>query len=234
MKKYITTLKISVISLMIMILLTGIVNATVIYYNQPNNGYWNIDQNLWIEQKAPTTFWAIYFDFAGKTYGGYHGLQTTVTGDKALFSIWNATAASPFTGIEGTGCNTFSGEGVGYHCYLPINITPHTVYKLRVWILNSDQYGQWWGAWVINGTTENFVGQIRTNISNTRLKDSRDFTEYYGSYSYCNQIPRSIVDWQVPSFNNKESTGAYSSNYTQACNNYSNVTTEWIKVDKGS
>lgn len=238
MKKHANKLRTSLILLILTISSIGMASAeqTVITYNQANNGYWNIDQNLSIEQKAPMTFWANYFNFINRIgNGGYLGLQTTSVGDKALFSVWNANAAYPTPYVNGSGCQPFVEFGNGYQCYLPINITTKTIYTLRIWGLDSDTGGQWWGAWISDGTSSNFIGKIRVDSSEIRLRDSVDFSEYYGIWnSDCSQIPRSIVSWQAPTFNNKESTASFNGYYTDTCNSNSNVTTQWIKVDKGS
>jgi hypothetical protein len=88
-------------------------------------GFWNIDQRVQITKKAPSSYWAMLWGFtATPNEGGYMGLQTDGTrfngsrGDTAIFSLWNANAAS------GSNCGTFSGEGSGYSCRLAYRIDP--------------------------------------------------------------------------------------------------------------
>lgn len=234
--------KITAIVLISLIAMSGIASAgehTAITYKWDFFNHWNIDYYLWIEKTAPTTFWANQFTILGEDSNvGYLGIQTTTQGDKALFSVWDANAAEPFTGIEGKGCNTFEEEGKGYHCYLPINITQYTYYRLRLWVLDEDDNGQWWGAWIKNGTdnTDSFIGKIRVNKENDRVRQESSWTEYYGYYSDCNKIPKSIASFLPPYFDNGKSQAIYSKTYGESCKNFdinSNFGEGYVRIDKG-
>jgi len=147
-------------------------------------GYWNVDQLMRVEQKASATYWAKLWTFRGASYGGYMGLQTDgsrgdgTTGETAIFSLWNANAAS------GPRCFTFGGEGVGYSCRLAYPFSLNTYYRLRVWRLNADTGGQWWGAWIQNTAT-----------------GVRNFVEYFGPAMPCTSVPRSQAVWTQPAAN---------------------------------
>jgi hypothetical protein len=183
-------------------------NSMHTYWNDNNGGHWNIDQYMWVEQKTPNTFWAAYWLWEGNNYGGYIGLMTpTTAGDTALFSLWNANGAS------GANCGIFGGEGVGYHCSIEIPINTYTIYKFRIWRLDSDANGQWWGAWV----NDKFIGSIRVNSSNTLISGNIiDFTEYPDS-NQCKLIPSSTVVWSQPVFDNGANRASYGY-FDSACN----------------
>ena len=97
------------------------------------SGYWNVDQQMKVEQRAPATYWAMLWNWQGASHGGYLGLQTNgnrldgTTGDTAIFSLWDANAAS------GPNCGTFGGEGSGYSCRLAYPIAANRYYRYRVW-----------------------------------------------------------------------------------------------------
>lgn len=166
-------------------------------------GYWNVDQLMRVEQKAAATYWAKLWTFRGATYGGYMGLQTDgsrgdgTTGETAIFSLWNANAAS------GPRCLTFGGEGVGYSCRLAYPFSLNTYYRLRVWRLNADAGGQWWGAWIQNTATgvDSHIGSIRVPSANTLLTGVRNFVEYFGPAVPCTSVPRSQAVWTQPAAN---------------------------------
>ncbi len=170
------------------------------------NGFWNTDQIMWVEQKASATFWAQYWTWPDGSNGGYIGLQTNgaAGGDTGIFSLWNANAAS------GPSCGQFSGEGNGYSCRLSFPIYTNTQYRYRVWRLNSDAGGQWWGAWIYDSRSgqDVYIGSIRVPGSRTLMAVPMNFTEYFGNAVACNQVPVSIVDWTQPA-SNSQGNGAY-------------------------
>ena len=222
-----------IIASIAMILTAGIaaaVDSTYLYYNSGNIDMWNIDQSMWLEQKSPTTFWALYWSWKGSDYGGYMGIQTGSSlttkydGETAIFSLWNANGAS------GESCKPFDGEGVGYHCYIPMKVTPDTIYKYRVWRLNSSPEGQWWGAWI----NDEYIGSIRVESKNVYMGNIIGFSEYYGTDVPCDKTPRSISDWMIPTLNNNENTAQYIGNGSNKCNNaviknQNNI----IRIEKG-
>jgi hypothetical protein len=189
---------------MILILASNIVtvpaNAVSVSWKSNGSNFWSIDQSMWIEKMAPLTFWAMEWWWT-KGGTGYLGLQTTssinsaksksITG-KALFSIWDATAA------KGKDCGTFSGEGVGYHCFANFSLRTNTVYTYKLARLNNDGIGQWWGAWIDSDSASTYIGAIRTNSAFTEMGTPIDWTEYFGGG---NASLKSIVDWTPPMFN---------------------------------
>src|SRR6266487_3337161 len=142
-------------------------------------GFWNIDQRVQITKKAPASYWAMTWWFTSTpNEGGYMGLQTDGTrfngsqGDTAIFSLWNANAAS------GSNCDMFGGEGSGYSCRLAYTIDSQIDYRFRVWRLNADASGQWWGAWIQNMKTgvDTPIGSIRVAASKTLMTPPVNFS----------------------------------------------------------
>jgi hypothetical protein len=203
----------------LMLMLISTASGMNIYWNPvTKDNYWNLDQNIWLEQKAPTTFWAEYWLWTNmKTgtstaTGAYMGLQTNgsffnglPSGELAIFSVWNAT------GARGFNCGKFSGEGEGYSCRIPLSIYVNTLYRYRIWQVDSDSTGQWWGAWVLDGHTgeDKYIGSIRTN-SSYRLSVPQNFVEFFGPNLQCSLRPVSIINWGEPTLNN----GQYRSKYS--------------------
>ena len=101
----------------------------------------NVDQQMMVEQQAPATYWAMLWNWQGASYGRYLGLQTNgnrldgTTGDTALFSLWDANAAS------GPNCGNFGGEGSGYSCRLAYPIATNRYYRYRIWRGSADAGG---------------------------------------------------------------------------------------------
>lgn len=164
---------------------------------------WNLDQQVVVEKKGRSTYWALNWWWSGAGQGGYTGLQTDgyrfdgTTGETAIFSLWNANAAT------GPKCGTFGGEGVGYSCRLPYSITEGRAYRLRVWKLDADAKGQWWGAWVQDTTTgkDTYIGKIRVAGVPTTIGTFINFVEYFGPAVACTAVPTSRVVWTQPAGN---------------------------------
>jgi len=115
------------------------------------SGFVNVDQLVSVVTRADASYWAMQWAWTdtSQSTGGYMGLQTNgsrfdgSSGDTAIFSLWNANASS------GPGCGRFSGEGSGLSCRLAYPVYDDgNWYRLRVWRLQSDAGGQWWGAWI--------------------------------------------------------------------------------------
>lgn len=166
-------------------------------------GYWNVDQQMRVEAKATATYWSLFWRWTTSSDGGYMGLQTNgsrfdgSTGETAIFSLWNATAAS------GPSCRSFGGEGTGYSCRLAYTFSTNRFYRYRVWILNKDSVGQWWGAWIQDTTTgvDTYIGSIRVAATRTRITGVMNFVEYFGTAVACGSVPRSQALWTQPAAN---------------------------------
>jgi hypothetical protein len=168
------------------------------------NGFRNIDQEVQITQKVDHSYWALVWDFRETPgSGGYMGLQTDgtrfnhTTGDTVIFSLWNANASS------GSNCGSFGGEGKGRSCRLPYAIDPHINYRFRVWRLEADASGQWWGAWVRNMKTgvDTPMGRLRVAPNQTLLGIPSNFSEYFGTAVACNEVPQSVANFTQPAAN---------------------------------
>lgn len=172
------------------------------FWSWSGSGFWNVDQLVRIDEKARTTFWAEQFFWSGTSTGGYMGLQTDGNrvdgsrGDTAIFSVWGANAARG-------ACRTFAGEGTGYQCLIPYRVATNRLYRYRIWRLDADAGGQWWGAWMIDPTTgqETWIGSIRAAASNTTIGATTNFVEYFGAKVACTQVPRSNALFTQPAAN---------------------------------
>jgi len=178
--------------------------AVHVYWTLPASSWgnlWNIDQVMWVEQKATKTYWAMQFGLAGTADSGYMGLQTGATrpdgtvGEMAIFSLWNADKT------RGGVCAAFSGEGNGLSCRKNYSFSTNTQYRYRVWRTEVDATGAWWGAWIRNQSTgaETALGEI--HIAQTMLNPPLNFTEYWGDAVACTKVPKSIVNWTQPAGN---------------------------------
>lgn len=183
-------------------------------FQGPGDDFWNVDQVLWLTQKAPHTYWAMQFRFTGSNDPGYLGLQTNgrrldgSEGETILFSLWNAT------GARGRSCGRFGGEGVGYSCRLPLAIATGKAYRLRVWRLEADGGGQWWGGWISDGDRDHHLGDIRVPAAgHQRFGQVLSFAEYFGPAVPCDRVPRSIVQLTQPAANRRNQAYDYYSSF---------------------
>jgi len=172
---------------------------------------------MWIEKKAKYTYWAMQFPLSGTPdNNGYMGLQTNATrpngtvGDMAIFSLWNADKA------RNGNCSAFDGEGNGLSCRVGFSITTNVEYRYRVFRLDADATGQWWGAWILNTATGKDIHLGDLHVTATTLGTPINFTEYWGAAVSCDKVPKSIVDWTQPAgnYSGSASTGyQYYSSY---------------------
>ncbi len=170
-------------------------------------GFWNTDQRVQIIRKAHHSYWAMLWDFTVTPgEGGYLGLQTSArrpdgsTGDVAIFSLWNANAAS------GPNCGQFGGEGTGWSCRIAYPIAEQGDYRYRVWRLEADTGGQWWGAWMLNARSgqEQQIGAIRVARTKSLMAPPRNFSEYWGDAVGCDSVPQSVVQFTQPAANQQQ------------------------------
>jgi len=138
-------------------------------------------------------YWSHFFFLSGSSSSSptslrqaYLGLQTHSDSSKtALFSIWNAIAAS------GSNCSQFGGEGVGYNCSINYNFQNGGLYRMRVAQVSSDSTGDWWGAWVQDAfaQVETFIGYIKSPPQSGLITSSFLFDEYFGTVASCSTTP---------------------------------------------
>jgi hypothetical protein len=175
---------------------------------------WNIDQQVWVPESNNDGFWPLQWSWrGGNGVGGYIGLQqgNDSTAQQVRFSLWKATEA------KGTSCKKFGGEGIGYTCVLPVTIDTGKFYRLRLWRLQADGDGQWWGAWLIeveNGVlTEHAIGQIKVPLSFKFVDPASitNFVEYFGpAVNQCDKVPLSVIGFTPPAVNyHGKGTGVY-------------------------
>ena len=165
-----------------------------------NPGADEVEQVVHVSTSAPASFWAQDWTWAGSDDGGYLGLQRDgsrfdgTTGDTAIFSLWNATAAS------GKMCGTFDGEGNGYSCRLAYPLHTSHQYRYRVVRGAADSSGRWWSASIEDLSTKvvSTLGSIQVATSDDWIGGVQNFTEYFGNAVACNAVPKSVVVWAEP------------------------------------
>lgn len=192
--------------------------TTYSVFSLPSNTLYNIDMPLKINvDPGPRTSRFFAEQLSIGTFGAYIGLQTDMQlpnnkiGKGAIFSIWNATGGVP--GTQGSWCQSFGGEGVGYSCRIAYNWTAGNTYRLRVWQITSNS----WGAFVMNMTTgeEVSLGTITIPTSKNPLLSGGviTFTEYYGGdFNACSDLKLSQVTWGMPVGNNSTLRSKWVSN----------------------
>lgn len=132
--------------------------------------------------------------------GGYIGLQTnTTTLDKkgVMFSIWNATAATPGNGAT---CQPFDGEGVGMQCFIAYPWVAGKTYRLRV----VSNRGVGFSGYVLDMSTATptvtYIGQIQAPAGVAAFgRSSTQWAEHYiGAPANCADFPYVKVLWSRP------------------------------------
>ena len=187
--------------------------------NSPSS-VWNIDQDVWLMKSADKSFWPVQWSWKNANgVGGYLGLQQEdSTLQRARFSLWNATEA-----VAGPNASsrTFGGEGIGYTCELPFEINEDYSYKYRLWRLDADNSGQWWGAWLIEtdnegNVTEHSIGKIKVakDFNQIDIGSISNFVEFYGGVQEeCIDVPSSVIVFSPPRVNS-QGEGKYESTST--------------------
>jgi hypothetical protein len=187
-------------------------------FGEKANDIENVDQTVWIVKPANGTQWVMTWAWvADPAHGGYLGFNTGDDGkSQALFSLWNADQA------KGQNCKTFGGEGEGWSCRMPIEISADKYYRFRLARASVEKLGVWWGAWITEGVDsdsakEHYLGEIRVNskMSEIRGNSINDFSEYYGhTVKKCSEVPASIFAVAPPAANRNKATNEYARNST--------------------
>jgi uncharacterized protein DUF3472 len=129
------------------------------------------------------------------------------TGEMAIFSLWNAN------GARGSSCGAFGGEGDGYSCRIRFTIKTGVRYRLRVWKLELDGSGQWWGGWIHSDYSHHdyHIGDIRVPSDGHQFFGQvMNFSEYFGPAVPCSRVPRSVVELTQPAANSRgDKIGTY-------------------------
>ncbi|GAX77224.1 hypothetical protein CEUSTIGMA_g4670.t1 [Chlamydomonas eustigma] len=118
---------------------------TVPYSNVPSSSPWNLSCSLEVTLDpgaSSSYYWSLYTFFSANVpvsgvslpndAGAYMGLQTNGNHKSIIFSVWNGVEGTPNTSPAGkalnhaTGtmtsyCDSFGGEGTGYHCFYIYN-----------------------------------------------------------------------------------------------------------------
>lgn len=179
-------------------------------YDILHGSYYNIDQEITPSKLANGTFWALTFGFNEQENGGYIGIQTdysSISKGMFIFSIWNAIDAKK--GDADSYVVDFGGEGEGKSCRISIPLVESHSYRLRIWQLETNNNGTYWGAW-INDNTEGkayFLGKIKTKNSTTLSNRISNFVEYYGDKKTCDNVPKSSAVFKTIRVNCNDDTG---------------------------
>lgn len=203
----------------------------------PDAGYYNYDHSVQVlKDPGPDSFyfWSCQFGLQDGE-AAYMGLQTDVgtpngsIGKGVNVAIWGATDAQPGPNA-GVRENTDGSPGRGL--YLSYAWDEGTVYRLRVWQVNSDDNGFWWGFWIKNTTTgtDTWIGNLYTPGKSWIAGSSIVWTEYYGpdNTAPCDSPLRkpASVEFQNPGMNNGDNNPGHqilpssSSFRTPACPNF--------------
>ncbi len=184
-------------------------------FDKSLSNVWNIDQQVWIPVPNHKSFWPLEWKWVNyPTIGGYLGLFQEDGQIKVRFSLWNAIDS------KGSACRKFGGEGIGETCSLLVEFDNTKFYRYRVWRLNSDSEGQWWGGWLIesdqNGIIkEHLIGKIKVpkDYNNIEITSIKNFAEYYGDeIQPCEDVPLSLAGFTPPAVNYRGAgTGKYKS-----------------------
>ena len=168
-------------------------NAYAFWQSSNSETVYNIDQKVVISAKGPATYWALNWRWEDASYGGYMGLQTDgnrfdgTVGETAIFSLWNATDAM------GPGCQEIFEDGTVHSCRIPFTIVPGRNYTYRLWRTEAVPEGQWWGAWILDGATEYYIGQILVPATHLGAAGILNFSEYFGPAFPCDSVPNSVA-----------------------------------------
>ncbi|HCY63104.1 MAG TPA: hypothetical protein DHV59_09790 [Oxalobacteraceae bacterium] len=155
-----------------------------------------------------TTGWFLSHQFvledANGAYssGGYIGMQTNtlnVNGKGVMFSIWNATIATPASGAT---CQPFGGEGVGMQCFMAYPWAAGKTYRLRV----VNERGTAYSGYVIDTSTNavTYIGQIQAPPGGVAFgRNSVQWAEYYAlTPANCADFPYIKAQWTRPKGDN--------------------------------
>jgi len=197
-------------------------------FDQNAKDIMNIDQKIWVQRSNNKSYWPLVWSWEdGNGVGGYMGLQQGTSGSNqnVRFSLWNAIDAD-VSNAKGATARKFGGEGIGYTCELPFTINPNKFYRYRLWRLNEDAEGRWWGAWIIeadsNGNLiEHPLGKIKVpkKYNHVDVNSISNFVEYYGDrMDECRKVPPSVIGF-TPPYVNYKGNGNYTAYSTY---NYSN------------
>ncbi len=181
-----------------------------LHYDISYGSYYNIDQEITPSKLANGTFWALTFGFNEQEDGGYIGIQTdysSINKGMFIFSIWNAIDADKGDNYSYT--VDFGGEGVGKSCRISIPLVDSHSYRLRIWKLETDTNGTFWGAWINDNTEgkEYFLGRIKTKNPTTLSNSISNFVEYYGDKKTCDNVPCSRVTFNAIKINCNDDAG---------------------------
>lgn len=164
---------------------------------------WSVDQFVCVRQRAPATGWKLWLTFAGASGTSYVEVEANgprqdgSQGDTARFQADHANAA------RGAFCPSEPSATEGYLCERTVTLEMDRCYRLRVWRLEADSDGQWWGAWIRDEETlvEEEIGGLRLDLASTEVTAVSNTARYRGPAMPCDAVPTSIADLSEPGAN---------------------------------
>nr|XP_016931083.1 uncharacterized protein LOC108010682 [Drosophila suzukii] len=146
-----------------------------------------------------------FLQFYTTESSGYIGLQNYDKSSKytALFSVWDATGASPGDNFE---CSTFGGEGIGYKCFnYTFPLISNAIYFLDVQIEGSTFRGyisepqENLDSVTSNQVTRHLIGEITTPHEKlTNLIPFGYYNENYRDKDTCREAFELVTVNQAP------------------------------------
>ncbi len=183
-------------------------SGTYLQWSYPGS-FTTVETDLkFVADPGPSAKWFLSHQFelgdANGAYkgGGYIGLQTSMTSTGAkgvMFSIWNATVATPGNGAT---CQPFGGEGIGMQCFIAYPWVAGKTYRLRVVHENGAYSGYVLDTSTVTPTAT-YLGQIQAPAGTAGFnRSSVQWAEYYNSVpSNCAEYPYVKAVWSRPKGN---------------------------------
>jgi hypothetical protein len=177
--------------------------------------------------RGSSYFWAQQFFFENTTQGGYLGLQSNgiisgaAIGKMAIFSIWDATEATPGPGAS---CEPFGGEGIGYSCRLQFPWRENVTYALTL----SEAQPAWWSVHLHDPSTGDdlLLGTIHAPDAWGRVRPpTAGFAEYYGQVDACETMPWTVALLHQPTADGAPPTAVDAGTYGTCVGQASSVCT---------
>ena len=155
---------------------------------------------------SPQIYWEEGWHWDNLADGGYGGIQKQgnladgTIADLAIFSVWNSISAVPG---DGAGCVSYSHEGSGMSCRIPINLVAGNKYKLTFGV-DLSRGPQWWMASVTDMSTDvtRMIGSIQTTSSIAKATNWNNFIEYWGEAVPCDSVPKASAKFYSPTSSN--------------------------------
>ncbi|MFI5781970.1 DUF3472 domain-containing protein [Nocardia sp. NPDC051570] len=196
------------------------------WWNYPTGDLWNLDTTVTVRATGPTRFFSHQIGFEGND-GGYLGIQDTPNGRIAIFAVWNSPGGA--TPGPNARCETFGGEGVGWHCLVPFDWSRNVGYRLRIWRVDGRADGSTrWVASVADtrNEQETVIGTLWTRAGQRGLRPgSTVWIEDYGGRDCANEVAASAT-FSYPTGNDRAVTATRAQADTATCGSHRSSITD--------